>query len=285
MRNLNTNVVLEARKFSCRIAGKPILRDISLQIRRGEYISIVGPNGAGKTTLLRAFDRMLIGEISGELDICGMPWEEWKQSDLAKLAALVPQADSRVIPFTVEQFLLMCRYPYMNPFASLHPNDRKVVREAMVGTGTSAFAKRRMDTLSSGERQKVYIASALAQGAHIWLMDEPTTFLDYHHQADILSLIALANKEFDVTVVAVTHDLNHAVLESDRIIALREGELVFYGTPDLIMKPDVLKRVYGAPLLLVDHPKAGLPMIVPRMTPEQDKELAKWRAKAREKMK
>jgi len=86
-------------------------------------------------------------------------------------------------------------------------------------------------------------------------------------------------------VVAVTHDLNHAVLESDRIIALREGELAFYGTPDLIMKPDMLQRVYGASLLLVDHPKSGLPMIVPRMTPEQDKELAKWRATAQEKMK
>ncbi len=128
----------------------------------------------------------------------------------------------------------------------------------MVGTGTTAFAQRRMDTLSSGERQKVYIAAALAQGADIWLLDEPTTFLDYHHQADILSLVALANKEFDVTVVAVTHDLNHAVLESDRIIALREGEVAFYGTPDLIMKPDVLERIYGASLLLVDHPDVGL---------------------------
>ena len=184
----------------------------------------------------------------------------------------MPQADSRVLPFTVEQFLLMCRYPYMSPFATVRPNDRKVVREAMVGTGTTAFAQRRLDTLSSGERQKVYIAAALAQGAHIWLLDEPTTFLDYHHQADILSLVALANKEFDVTVVAVTHDLNHAVLESDRIIALRAGELVFYGTPDLVMKPDVLQRIYGTPLMLVDHPRAGLPMIVPRMTPEQDKD-------------
>ncbi|MEN6452510.1 MAG: ABC transporter ATP-binding protein [Thermoguttaceae bacterium] len=285
MRNLNTNVVLEARKFSCRIDGKPVLRDISLQIRRGEYVSIVGPNGAGKTTLLRAFDRLMIGDVSGELTICGIPWQDWKQSDLAKLAAMVPQADSRANPFTAEEFLLMCRYPYMSPFSTIRPQDRKVVREALVGTGTTAFAHRRLDTLSSGERQKIYVAAALAQGAHIWLLDEPTTFLDYHSQADILSLVALANKEFDVTVVAVTHDLNHAVLESDRIIALREGELAFYGTPDLMMKPDTLERVYGFSPLLVEHPRAGLPMVVPRMTPEQDKELAKWRAKAREKMK
>ncbi len=95
-----------------------------------------------------------------------------------------------------------------------------------------SFAQRRLDTLSGGERQKVYIAAALAQGADIWLLDEPTTFLDYRHQAEILALLASANRESGVTVVAVTHDVNHAVLESDRIVALREGELVFCGTPE-----------------------------------------------------
>jgi ABC-type cobalamin/Fe3+-siderophores transport system ATPase subunit len=284
VRTLNTAVVLEARNFSCHIGDKAILRDVSFQIRRGQYISIVGPNGAGKTTLLKALDRMMIGRVSGELDIGGTPWQDWKQSDLAKLAALVPQADSRALPFSVEQFLLMCRYPYMSPFATVRPDDRQAVREAMAGADVTVFAQRRMDTLSSGERQRVSIAAALAQGAAIWLLDEPTTFLDYRHQDEILSLVARANKESGVTVVAVTHDLNHAVLESDRILALREGEVAFYGTPELIMKPDVLQRIYGASLLLVDHPKAGLPMIVPHMTPEQEKELAARRQQAREKM-
>jgi iron complex transport system ATP-binding protein len=284
MPDVNSPIVLEARRFSCHIDERPILRDVSFQIRRGEYVSIVGPNGAGKTTLLKALDRMTIGRVSGELDICGTPWTDWKQSDLAKVMALVPQADSRVLPFAVEQFLLMCRYPYMSPFATVRAEDHQAVRQAMAGAGVTAFAQRRMDTLSSGERQKVCVAAALAQGAHIWLLDEPTTFLDYHHQQEILSLVASANKQSDVTVVAVTHDLNHAVLESDRILALREGELVFYGTPELIMKPDVLERIYGASLLLVDHPEAGLPMIVPRMTPEQTRELAARRQQAREKL-
>jgi len=283
MRNLTTNVVLETRKFSYRVGDKEILRDVSFQIRRGEYVSIVGPNGAGKTTLLKSLDRLIM-DGSGDIEICGIPRKKWLQKDLARLVTFVPQADSRMVPFTVEQFLLMCRYPYLSPFATVGENDRKVVHEAMVGTDTLLFAKRRLDTLSSGERQRVYIAAALAQGAHIWLLDEPTTFLDYHHQEEILSLIALANKRYDVTVVIVTHDLNHAVLESDRILGLRDGQLVFYGPPDQTMKPDVLQRIYGTPLLMVEHPHAKLPMIVPRMTHEQEKELAKSQEKAKEKM-
>ena len=282
MPNPNADVVLEARQFSCRIGEKRILHDVSFQIRRGQYVSIVGPNGAGKTTLLKAIDRITVGRISGELNVCGAAWTDWKQSELAKLVALVPQADSRVLPFTVEQFLLMCRYPYMSPFATVRSRDRRAVEEAIARAGVAVFAKRRMDTLSSGERQKVYIAAALAQGTHIWLLDEPTTFLDYHHQDDILALVAAANKRSGVTVVAVTHDLNHAVLESDRILALREGELVFHGTPERIMQPDVLRQIYGVSLLTIDHPQAGLPMIIPRMTPEQENELAMRRRPSEE---
>ena len=94
----------------------------------------------------------------------------------------------------------------------------------------------------------------------------------------------MANKEFDITVVIVTHDLNHAVLESDRILALKDGEVAFCGTPELIMKPDTLKRIYGTSLLTVEHPISGLPMIVPHRSPERVKELAEWREKAREDM-
>jgi iron complex transport system ATP-binding protein len=276
-----TNVVLETRKLSLSFGEQPILRDVSFQIHRGEYVSIVGPNGAGKTTLLKVLDRLIAGG-TGDVEICGIAREKWHQKDLAKSVAFVPQADSRVSPFTVEQFLLMCRYPHLSPFASVNMDDRNVVFEAMAKTGTSAFAKRRLDTLSSGERQRVYIASALAQGAHIWLVDEPMTFLDYHYQDEILSLIALANTELDVTIVIVTHDLNRAVLESDRIMALREGRLVFFDSPDRIMEPDVLQRIYGTPLLTVEHPMAGLSMIVPRMTPEKEKDAAS-RIQSREK--
>jgi iron complex transport system ATP-binding protein len=259
--------VLEAKNFSLCLGGKEILRDISFRVARGEYVTIVGPNGAGKTTLLKCFDRLIDGG-EGELVICGKASETYHQRDLARLIAYVPQADGRLIPFTVEQFLLMCRYPYLSPFASVSKEDRRTVREAMERTDTARFAERILTTLSGGERQKVYIAAAVAQGASIWLLDEPTTFLDYGRQSEILSLMAAANRQFGITIVSVTHDLNHAVLETDRVIAIKEGRLAFNGPPAEIMKPAVLQQIYGASLLLVDHPQASVPMIVPRIATE-----------------
>ncbi len=256
------DVVLEAKDFSISLGGKEILREVSFSVRRGEYVAIVGPNGAGKTTLLKCFDRLLTGG-SGELEIEGLAHNRFRQKELARLVAYVPQADSRMIPFSVEQFLLMCRYPHLSPFSPVSKKDRQAVSEAMSRTNTLEFAGRRISTLSGGERQKVYIAAALAQGAHIWLLDEPTTFLDYYRQNEIMALMASVNKEIGVTILAVTHDLNHAVLETDRVVALKEGRVVFNGPPAEIMKAEVLERIYDTPLLLVEHPRKKIPMIVP----------------------
>jgi iron complex transport system ATP-binding protein len=254
--------VIDVRNYSFRIGGKVVLRDVTFSVRRGEHLAIIGPNGAGKSTLLKCIDRILVGG-AGQIDICGRPLEGFRQKELARLVSYVPQADVRIFPFTAEQFVLMGRYPYLSPFSSVRRQDREIVRHMLDVTGTAEFADRLLGTLSGGERQKVFIAAALAQGADVLLLDEPTTFLDYHHQAEIRGLLARVNRESGVTIVAVTHDVNHAALESDRIVALRAGGVAFCGPPRELMQPDALRRIYGTPLLLVDHPETGLPMIVP----------------------
>jgi len=260
------NAVFEINRFSLCLGKKEILRDVSFAVYRGEYLSIVGPNGAGKTTLLRCFDRLLLGGM-GWIRLFGRPLEEYRRKELARRVAYVPQADARLFPFTVEQFVVMGRYPYLTPFSSIDRGGRQAVREALDVTGTRPFAERRLDTLSGGERQKVYIAAALAQQADVLLLDEPTTFLDYRHQAEIRDLLARVKERSGTTIVSVTHDLNQAALDSDRLVALCDGSVAFCGTPGEIMRPDVLQRIYRTPFLLVDHPRAKLPVIVPR-TPE-----------------
>jgi len=258
--------VLEVSGFSFRLGRKEILRDVTFAVARGEYLSIVGPNGAGKTTLLKCIDRLLSGG-TGRIEVFGRPLESYRQRELARRISYVPQADGRVIPFTVRQFVLMGRYPYLSPFSSIDADGRRAVDEALERTGTAEFADRRLDTLSGGERQKVYIAAALAQGSDILLLDEPTTFLDYRHQAEIRDLLSRVNRQSRATIVCVTHDLNRAVLDSDRIVALGDGRVLFTGRPDEIMKTGVLETLFHTPFVLTSHPEAAIPMIVPGLPP------------------
>jgi len=263
METTGRQAIIEVRNFSFRLGKKQILRDVSFTVAEGEYLSIVGPNGAGKTTLLKCIDRLLTGG-SGRIEICGRPLESYAQKKLARLIGYVPQGDGQGFAFTVEQLVLMGRYPYLSPFSPVSKEDRQAVRQSLELTGTAEFAERLLQTLSGGERQKVFIAAALAQGARILLLDEPTTFLDYRHQDEVQGLLARVNRQSGTTIVSVTHDVNRAALESDRIVALREGSVVFCGPPPEIMRAEVLEQIYGASLLLVDHPREGLPMIVPR---------------------
>jgi len=244
------------------LGGKPVLVDISFGICAGEYMVVVGPNGAGKTTLLRCLVRILRGE--GSIAIEGRPLESYRQRDLARRVAYVPQVGNWTAPYTVEQFVAMGRYPHLSPFSSLALEDRRAVREAMERTRTVQFAGRMLETLSGGERQQVGIAAALAQGAQLLLLDEPTTFLDYRHQAEVLALLREANHQAGVTILAVTHDLNHAALEADWAVALRDGKIAFRGTATELMRADVLRRIYATDLLLVEHPATPVPVVVPQ---------------------
>ncbi len=253
---------IEVEEFSFSLEDQPILREVTFTVAEGEYLSIVGPNGAGKTTLLKCMDRILLGG-RGRIRIFGRDLTAYRQRELARRISYVPQADGRISPFTVEQFVLMGRYPYLSPFSSITREDREAVRHALEVTHTARFAARTLDTLSGGERQTVYIAAAVAQGADVLLLDEPTTFLDYRHQIEIRDLLARLSAS-GRSIVAVTHDVNRAALDSDRIVALREGRVAFCGTPAELMRGDVLQVVYGTQLLLVQHPATGVPMIVPQ---------------------
>jgi len=262
-RPANGDVVVRVDGYSFSLGEKTILRDVCFEVFRGETLAIVGPNGAGKTTLLKCLDRILVGG-TGRIEVFGQPLESYRQKELARRISYVPQADGRVAPFTVEQFVLMGRYPHLSPFTSISRDDRRIAREAMQGTGVLPFADRPLTTLSGGERQKVYIAAALAQGAEVLLLDEPTTFLDYRHQAEIQTVLARANRESGVTMVAVTHDLNQAALAADRIVALQDGRVVFRGPAAGIMQAETLERIYGTPFLLSEHPQTRMPVILPR---------------------
>ena len=258
------SVVIDIASYSFGVSDREILKDISVTVHEGEYVSIVGPNGAGKTTLLKCISRIHKGG-RGKITVAGKKLEEYGQKELALKVSYVPQADGHHAPFTVREFVMMGRYPYLSPFSPPSPSDIAAVQEALDVTGSREFSERFLGTLSGGERQKVYIAAALAQDAKVLLLDEPTTFLDPKHESDIYRLLAEINRQRGVTVISVTHDINSAVLTSRTILALKGGAVAFYGPAEAFMKEEILRSIYEKSFSLMEHPQYGRTIIAPEM--------------------
>ncbi len=261
------NLVIEINNLSLSISNKTILDSVSLQIYEGDYLSIIGPNGAGKTSLLKCLMRIYSGSDRA-IKFMGMPIEKFSQKNLAKLISYVPQSDGRIFPFTVEEFVMMGRYPHLSPFTSFSAEDKKSVQAALELTRTKQFSERQLNTLSGGERQIVFIAAALAQGADILLLDEPTTFLDPKHEQEIYKILRKINKELGKTIVSVTHDINSAVLQSAKVIILKNGEINFAGKANEIMSNKILEKAYEKSFTFANHPITGQTIIAPEAPPQ-----------------
>ncbi len=252
---------LEINGLSLSLGGADILKNVSFDIPQGAFLSVVGPNGAGKTTLLRCV-MGVIGSWTGDVLVGGRPLGTYRRRHLARLVSYVPQSDEMAFPYTGRELVMMGRYPHLSPFTRTNRADIEVVERTLETTGTSSLADRDMRTLSGGERQKILIAGALAQEAGTMLLDEPTTFLDPRHTDEILSILTDLNRS-GVTVVMVTHDINHAVHYADSVTALVNGSVAFNGLSEDLMTRDVLKSVYGKDFTLVKHPVSGKMMALP----------------------
>jgi len=256
--------VIEIKNLSLNIANKSILNSVSLQIFEGDYLSIIGPNGAGKTSLLKCLMR-IYSAFKGTIQFQEKDLNKISQKNLAKKICYVPQANGRVFPFTVEEFVMMGRYPHLSPFTSFRASDKDAVHNALQMTNIEPFAQRLMNTLSGGERQIVFITAALAQGARTMLLDEPTTFLDPKHESEIYSILRKLNRELGMTIVSVTHDINSAVIQSDKVIILKQGEVIYSGSASKIMTNEILEQAYGKSFTFIAHPITGQKLIAPEV--------------------
>jgi len=256
--------VIEMKGYSFRIARQDILNDISFTAHEGEYISVVGPNGAGKSTLLKCLNRIYTGG-TGRVEVNGRPLGSYSQKELARVMSYVPQANGGMLSFTVQEFVMMGRYPYLNPFSTVRAEDEEAVGKALELTGLEAYAERAMNSLSGGERQKVFIAAALTQGASILLLDEPVTFLDPRHQVDVHQILRKVNRESGVTIIAVTHDINNAFYWGDRVLVLKDGRVAFDGSAKEIIERDLLKDIYGIGFQLIKNPDSDKPIVMPEV--------------------
>jgi iron complex transport system ATP-binding protein len=240
----NSPPLVAINGLSVRINGKTLLADLSLDIHEGDYLAVIGPNGAGKTTLLKAM-LGLIRAGSGEIRLMGKRLERYSGRERARWIGYVPQASESGLSCTVEEFVMMGRYPYLSRFSPPGPRDRDAVNRAMALTETDRLRFRTLDTLSGGERQKVLIAGALAQQPRLLLLDEPSSFLDPRNESEVQALLQAVNRDVGVTVVSVTHNLNDVLRSARRVLGLQAGRVVHAGEVGDLLAPGVLRRIYN----------------------------------------
>jgi iron complex transport system ATP-binding protein len=204
--------------------GTKIIKGVSFEVIKGEYLSVIGPNGAGKSTILKSLCR-IVPFSSGSIRIFDRNIRDYSQKELASKITYIGQLPPN--DFTVKEFIFFSRYPYLSAFRSVTREDRLKIEESMNITFTSEFSGRKLSDLSSGERQRVAVASALAQDTDIILFDEPVTHLDPYYDSQISDLISEVQKSGNITVINATHNLNNALKYSDRIMAVKNGKIEF----------------------------------------------------------
>ncbi len=256
------NPVIAVNNLNYSYGKISVLKDISFQIQRSDFFIIIGPNGSGKTTLLR----LLAGIISpgdGRIDVLGDSIEDYTRKALARKIAYVSQTVPVDFPFTVSEVVLMGRSPHLGILGLEKEKDLVTAKQAMKFTELDLLADRRMNQLSGGECQRVFIARAICQETDIILLDEPTASLDLAHQTRIMDLMEKLQKERDVTVVMVSHDVNLAAMYGKTLLLLKDGRIVCHGTSDEVLKFQTLEAAYGCTLLVDESPLGRFPRVTP----------------------
>jgi iron complex transport system ATP-binding protein len=260
--------IIKASDLNLRIGSTQLLDAASLAISAGERLAIVGPNGAGKTTLIRCL-LGLTQPDSGHIEINGRPLSKLSHTELARQISYVPQQLAERISFTAMEFISMSRYAYGGGrgagggFKQTDEEGLEATEQAIELTGVGHLRHQALSTMSGGERQKVSIAAALAQQTPTLILDEPSAHLDPKQRDIIHDLLAKITREQNISLIVITHDLNWASAEFDRIIGMKAGQTMVDTQADAFMQKQTLIDIFDADWLLHPHPESGRPMVLP----------------------
>jgi iron complex transport system ATP-binding protein len=248
--------MLDLQNISVSYGDGDVLSGVSLDVPPGQITVLLGSNGAGKTTLIRILNGTL-APASGELMFGGRPFAAMSRREVARNIAVVAQENETRFPVTVLEFVLSGRFVYGGSFGWEADADIDLARAALADCDLAAFEHRLMNNLSGGERQRVVLARALATGAPVLLLDEPTANLDLAHQALMLRLVRVRCREQGASAVVITHDLNLAAEFADEIIMLKAGSIAAKGPPSEVLTNMNIKNVFDVDALLDQNPSSG----------------------------
>jgi len=254
--------MLKIQNLSVSYGSRSVLKNINLEIKKGEMLALLGPNGSGKSTLLRTISGIL-PSTTGSVSLAGRLISGLGPAERARQIAVVPQGAQLPPAFTALETVLFGRTPYLNFLGQACSADQEIARRALEKVDALSLADRLMGEISGGEQQRVLLARALTQMAPILLLDEPTTHLDLQHQMSLLTLVRKLALEENLTVVIALHDLNLAARYADRIALLVNGQIKALGTAKQVLRADVIAEVYRWPVKVIDHPFLDAPLILP----------------------
>ncbi len=258
---MSEDVYLKLSHVNCGYADGFAVRDISLEISRGTVCGIIGPNGSGKTTILRAVSASM-ALSSGSIEIDGMSISKMSRLEIARKMAIVMQDSNFPFDMTVLEYVLLGRIPHRKGISFADSaDDLKIAKKMLDTSGAANFAERNLNELSGGERQLVHIARALAQEPSILFLDEPTNHLDLSHQHQIMCLMKRLSQANNIAVGVVIHDLNLAARFCDILYLICEGKIHSLGSPEQILRPEILEPIYGVKIASCFDPINGKPLI------------------------
>jgi iron complex transport system ATP-binding protein len=241
--------------------GQLVLQDIDFEVKPGEFFGIIGPNGSGKSTLIR----LLSGVdpvTAGSIKLQGKPVAAYSRKELARWLAVLQQDALPPIGFTVREVVEMGRYPFQNWLGEDTKDASQLIDAIFDKLDLHPLLDRTIELLSGGERQRVALGKVMAQQPRLLMLDEPTTFLDIGYQIQMMDYIQGWQREANLTVVAVLHDLNLAAQYCSRLLVVHEGRLEAIGTPEEIINSQLIAGVYGTEPIVLRHPVNHAPQIL-----------------------
>lgn len=238
-----------------------VISDVSLTIRRGDFLGIIGPNGCGKSTLLRLVTRVL-APSRGQITYFGEDIRRMKAKAFARRVAFVPQETPVNFSFSAWEIVLMGRIPHLGRLQFESKKDYAIAEKALKLTDALHLKDKEIDELSAGERQRVMIAKALTQEPTLLFLDEPTSHLDIGHQVMILDLLKKLNKQNNLTVAIVMHDLNLAGEYCNRLVLMNEGRIFREGACEKVLNYENIESVYKTVVVVKTNPISSKPYVI-----------------------
>lgn len=254
--------MLAVQHVSGGYSDETVLKDISFEVQAGELFGILGPNGSGKTTLLKMISGIL-PFTKGDIFIKGKRIQGYQSKQLAQIVAVLSQHSSQSFSYTVKETVSLGRYAHQPGwFQTWGEKDEIIVQRVMNQTGITSLQNKTIQALSGGEKQRVFLAQALAQEPEILLLDEPTNHLDLSYQKELLDLLKLWTTESGLTVLSIFHDLNLAGLYCDRLLLLENGGIHINHIPNEVLREERIRDVYRTDIQKHPHPKVAAPQMV-----------------------